>query len=54
VCVCVLIYLGLIFVLLVNNEGGRVIISVFSLFFYFVENLDSFWFCLGLGLEWKI
>jgi hypothetical protein len=54
VCVC-LIYLGLIFVLLVKNEGGRVIIIVFLAdFFYFVENLDSFWFCLGLGLKWKI
>jgi hypothetical protein len=33
-CVCVLIYLGLIFVLLVKNEGGRVIIFVFLADFF--------------------
>jgi hypothetical protein len=32
-CVC-LIYLGLIFVLLVKNEGGRVIIIVFLADFF--------------------
>ena len=34
VCVCVLIYLGLIFVLLVNDEGDRVIIIVFLAGFF--------------------